>query len=74
MTTERTTIIKATTIVINKETADLQALIDESNEIAKLGLVPTKLLEQIQKESDRLNPKKHEDEEESWFKRFRRKK
>lgn len=74
MTTERTTLIKANTVVINKETAGLQALIDESNEIARLGVVPKKLLDEIDKEAQRLNPRGKQDEEESWFKRFRRKK
>lgn len=73
MTNERTTIIKAETIVIKKETADLQALIEESNELSRMGVVPTKLLKEIEKETDRLNPKGHVDEEESWFKKFRRK-
>jgi hypothetical protein len=73
MTSERNTVLKAETIVINKETADLQKMIDESNEIARLGVVPKKLLDEIDKEAQRLNPSGKQDEEESWFKRFRRK-
>lgn len=74
MTSERTTITKANTVVINTETAYVQKLIDESNSIAGLGVEPTKLLKEMEKESKRLNPSGHTDEEEDIIRQLNRKK
>lgn len=73
MSGERITIVKAKTIVVNTETAYVQKLIDESNELARMGVTADKLTAELERESKRLNPNGKIDEEEEIIKKLKKK-